>query len=78
MQVTLDCMPRRAKPKTDDSAPKGTETVRIDKDLAKMLTVVSIQEGVSVSELLSPLVRDAITTRYRAVVKRMHDAIETD
>lgn len=71
MQSILDRMPKRAT-KTDD-APKGTETVRIDRDLARMLTVISIQDGVSVADILSPLVRDHVTARYKKVVQKMHD-----
>ncbi len=74
-----DILARMAKSKkSPEEAPEptpGTGTVRIDADLARMLTVISIRRGESVAELLSPHIRSWVERLYKEVVQEMHDEI---
>jgi hypothetical protein len=48
-----------------------TESVRIEKDLARMARMVAADEDLSVPELLSDLLRGPLTQRYHAVTVKM-------
>jgi len=76
MPDTLVSVPRRKKPETESAGPAvqsgtETETVRIDKRLARMLTMIAIRRGVSVSDLLTPQIRPWVEELYRKTVLEM-------
>ena len=76
MNTTLARMAKKKAPPSTDAEPAGekprTDTVRVEADLARMATITSIALGVSVSDLLSPMIRPALTKRYKEVVRRMN------
>jgi predicted HicB family RNase H-like nuclease len=77
MIATLNNMAKKTTPQPPAEAErKGTETVRIDKDLARMLTVISIRQGKSVSDILSPHIRAWVQSQYEATVRQMHQELE--
>lgn len=70
--VTVERMARK-KP-TADQVPtpiQGTETVRIDRDLSRKLTIIAIRRGISVAELISPHLRPWVEDLYRKTVGEM-------
>jgi hypothetical protein len=76
MIATLTPMAKKQTPAPPANAErKGTETVRIEKDLAGMLTVISIKRKKSVSDILSPQIRSWVEAEYAAVVDEMHKEI---
>lgn len=63
---------RKTETPTTGKADGKTETVRVTADLAQMLTVISIRRKVSVSDLLSPQIREWVEALYVEVVEEMH------
>lgn len=70
MSTTLVGMAKR-KQNGEDS--KGTDTVRVESDLAHKITVIAINRGVSVANLLSPQLRKWVESEYRKVVKETYE-----
>ena len=73
MLTTLPRMGKKkpnAKDSTEESRKK-TETVRIYEDLVRMAAVISAADKVSVAELLDPVLRPLLTTRYREMLDRL-------
>lgn len=82
MADTIERMGKRksATPNGTEQTPArgsgGTDTVRIASDLAEKLTLISIRRKVSVSDLLSPHVREWVEELYRQTVREMHSEIQ--
>jgi hypothetical protein len=71
MLATIGDMPRRKKSEEGQDGPKS-EPIRVEPDLAKMATMIAIRRNVSVSDLVSPLLRPLIEAEYRKEVKAMY------
>lgn len=72
--VTLPDMPRRKKsiPDVPPAESAKTDTLRVDEDLAKMVTIISIRRDVSASKIVSPLLRPLIEKLFAEVVDEMN------
>ena len=69
----------RPKRKTTEPAPTGggkTETIRVEQDLAQMATIVSIKRGITVGELVSPVLRPFLEEEYRKTVRKMNSELD--
>ncbi len=76
-------MPRR---KSGDKSPmmssweerkRFIKTVAIPRDLADMAAIVAKHEGISVAELIDPLIREPIRFKYVEAVRAMQAEIDT-
>jgi predicted HicB family RNase H-like nuclease len=73
MPDTVAVMPRKSKVTDKPATQKqGTDTVRVERDLAEMATIVAIRRKISVSELISPHLRPFIEAEYASEVKEMN------
>lgn len=71
----------KRKPKSEataDSAPaeKTSSTIRVDPDLSRMATIIAIRRGISVADLISPMLRPALMRLYREAVLDMAKEVD--
>lgn len=71
MTTTMPAMARKKQPATDEPKKPATETVRIEADLAEMLTHIAIRRRKTVSEILSPQIRSLVERMYDEVLAEM-------
>ena len=71
--ATIGSMAKKRTPESAETPkqPVETESVRIEKDLARMLTIISIRRGKSVASIASPILRPDVEELYREVVAEM-------
>lgn len=63
-----------AKKKAEDGSPKrerATAPVQVDKKLARMIAVIATHDGITQSELISPVLRQFVEANYKRAVKEM-------
>lgn len=54
----------------DDSRPgRKSAPVQIEKELARMAAVIAAHDGITMSDLLTPVVRQFIITNYERVLR---------
>jgi hypothetical protein len=72
-------MPRKPKkPPAEGPGRKPTAVVRVEADLARMLSIISTATGEDISDILSPLVRAHVERRYAEVVRQLGQEIKGD
>ncbi len=70
--VTLDIMPKpRGRPPKPEEERKPTASIRVEADLAQMLTIITTVTKENTSDIISPLIRSAVEKRYDEMVKRL-------
>jgi hypothetical protein len=55
-----------------DKKPSLSETIRVEGEIARMLSVIAIRTGLSVSEIVSPRIKSWVEDLYRETVEQMH------
>ncbi len=68
--IRMLTMTQKKKPR-----PTPTKMVRVQSDLADMLSAIIEVDGEAISDILDPLIRPQITARY-ANVKERYEAIQ--
>lgn len=62
-------------PERDSRPGRKSAPIQIEKDLARMAAVIAAHDGVTLSELLSPQLRQFIRTNYERVQKEIQERV---
>ena len=62
--------------KVADRGGRKSAPVQIDRELARMAAVIAANDGVTLSDLLTPVVRQFIMTNYERVQKEIQSRIQ--
>jgi hypothetical protein len=70
-------MPRKtSKPAAQLPGRRPTAVVRVEADLARMLSIISTATGEDISDILSPQIRPFVERRYAEVVQKLGQEIK--
>lgn len=62
----------KEKPKNvDDRSGRKTAPVQVEKELARMAATIAAHRGVTMAEIITPLIRQWLVTNYDLVQKEM-------
>ena len=71
MGVTLMARKKPQAGATDDRSGRKTAPIQVEKELARMAAVIAAHRGVTMAEVISPLIRQWLVTNYDMVQKEM-------
>lgn len=67
---------KKQPPKADGREGRKSAPVQIDKELAKMAATIAAHDGITLSELLSPVLRQFLLTNYERVQREAAERIK--